>query len=139
MSGDHGRGPSDEEVQVDVTLEDDLARVEQAVDAYIRNPDDSLRKSLVGTLETLDQQLAWSDDFEGSVISAGALGYGSKGQVIGETNIAPIADDVRGTEFEAQVTLVKAAKDEVRKANAKSLEALRSASAALAANRNSGE
>jgi hypothetical protein len=86
-------------------------------------------------LEKLDAQTEQSDAYENSVIGSAALGYASKGEVVGETSIDSVVDEVPSTELNAQFALVKAAKDEVRGPTSGSFAALQSASAALVATR----
>jgi hypothetical protein len=128
-SGEAGR------IQVEVALESDLAGVEQAVAGYLKDPTDTARRSLVAALEELDDQTGQSDAYEGSVIGSGAVGYASRGEVLGETSIDPVVDEIPSAELNAQVALVTAAKDEVRNPTPETFAALRSASVTLAAAR----
>jgi hypothetical protein len=89
-------------------------------------------------LEELDDRTGQSDAYAGSVIGSGAVGYASRGEVLGETSIDSVVDEVPGAELNAQVALVTAAKDEVRGPTPDTLAALRSASATLAAAREQG-
>jgi len=125
----------DERIQVDIALEGGLARVEQSVAEYLEDPTGTTRQSLLAALEELDDQTAQSDAYEGSVIGSGAVGYASKGEVLGETSIDPVVEEIQIAELNAQVALVTAAKDEVRRLTPETLAALRSASATLAATR----
>jgi hypothetical protein len=125
-------------VPVDATLEGDIARVEQSVQEYLAQPSDDGRRSLLESLEALDARAAQSDAYRSSVIGSGALGYASKGEVIGETSLDPVVDQISGAELAAQLTLVKAAKDEVRGPTAETLATLRRASADLATTRGPG-
>jgi hypothetical protein len=125
----------EERVQVDAALESEVTRVEQSVAEYLRVPTDTARRSLLGTLETLDDQTEQSDEYEGSVIGSGAVGYASKGEVIGETNIDSVVDEIPSQELHAQIALVQAAKNEVRAPTTETFAALQSAHAALAATR----
>ena len=70
------------------------------------------------------------------MIGSGALGYASKGEVLGETSIDSVVDEVPSAELTAQLDLVKAAKEEVRGPTPATFAALQSASAALAGARN---
>jgi hypothetical protein len=119
------------QVSVDATLEGDIARVEDAVVAFLGNPTETARQLLRGTLEALDAQTDQSDAYGRSVIGSAALGYASKGEVLGETSLDSVVDEVPSAELHAQFALVKAAKDEVRSPSPTSLAALRTASAAL--------
>jgi hypothetical protein len=140
MFGRQKNHPDGEEGQipVDATLEGDIARVEQAVADYLEDPTDATRQGLLGALETLDDQTEQSDAYEGSVIGSAALGYASKGEVLGETSIDSVVDEVPSAELRAQLALVKAAKDEVRGPSPDTLVSLRSALAGLAQTRNQG-
>ena len=134
MFGRHKQqaGGSDERVQVDAALEGDVAQVEQSVTEYLLDPADATRRSLLAALETLEDQTDQSDAYNESVIGSGALGYASKGEVLGETGIDSIVDEVSSKELNAQVALVNAAKDEVRGPTPGTFAALQSAHAALA-------
>ena len=125
----------EERVQVDAALESDVTRVEQSVAEYLRDPTDASRRSLLAALETLDDQTDQSDAYEGSVIGSGAVGYASKGEVIGETSIDSVVDEIPNEELHAQIALVQAAKNEVRGPTTETFAALQSAQAALAATR----
>jgi hypothetical protein len=140
MVGHHKKrsGGEGERIQVDLALESDLARVEQAVADYLKDPTGATRQSVLAALEKLDDQAGQSDAYEGSVIGSGAVGYASKGEVLGETGIDSVVDEIPSSELHAQVVLVTAAKDEVRRPTPHTLAALRSASDALAAKRDQG-
>jgi hypothetical protein len=125
----------DERVQVDAALEGEVARVEQSVAEYLRAPIDASRQSLLAALEALDEQADQSDAYKGSVIGSGAVGYASKGEVIGETSIDSVVDEIPSQELHAQIALVQAAKNDVRGPTAETFAALQSAQAALAATR----
>jgi hypothetical protein len=122
-----------EELAVDVTFEDDLRQVEEAVAAYLERPDDDRRTELLAFLERLDDQIAQSEAFDTN--SAFAFGFGAAPRVavVGETTDSPVVEEVVPAEFQAQTTLVRAAKAEVREPSPAALEALRSASADLQA------
>ena len=124
-----------EPVQVDAALEGDVARVEQSVTAYLQSQTDAARRSLVAALEKLDDQTDQSDAYRESVIGSGALGYASKGEVLGETSIDSVVDEVPNAELHAQIALVQAAKDEVRRSTSETLTALQASQTALAATR----
>ena len=66
------------------------------------------------------------------------LGYAWKGDVVGETSLEPLVDEVPSAELAAQFELVKAAKAEVRGPTAATFAALQAASRALAEARNRG-
>jgi hypothetical protein len=119
-------------VSVDATLEGDIEQVEQSVAGYLRDPSDVSRGSLLAALQGLDAQTDQGDAYRESVIGSGALGYASKGEVLGETGIDSVVDEVPSAELSAQFDLVKAAKQEVRAPSAVTFAALQAASAALA-------
>jgi hypothetical protein len=128
----------DDDVAVDATLELVLGVVEEAVDAYLQDPSAPVRAQLLAALESLDQRIASSDAYESSTIGSAALGYSTKGAVIGETSGASAAEEIHGAELQAQTVLVKAAKDEVREPTAETLRRLRAARHTLAAVRGQG-
>jgi len=119
-------------ISVDAALESDIAQVEQSVADYLRDPGAERRQTLVAALERLNAQTDQSDAYEQSVIGSGALGYASKGEVLGETGIDSVVERVPSADLTAQFDLVKAAKDEVRESTPTTFAALRAASAALA-------
>lgn len=132
------QGTDHERVQVDAALEGDVAQVEQCVAAYLQGQTDAARRSLVTALEKLDDQTDQSDAYRESVIGSGALGYASKGEVLGETSIDSVVDEIPNAELHAQIALVQAAKDEVRRSTSETLAALQASQAALAATRDQG-
>ena len=138
MFGRHKKQASGEAVQVsvDAALEGDIEQVEQSVAGYLRDPTDQSRGSLLAALEGLDAQTDQCDAYRESVIGSGALGYASKGEVLGETSIDSVVDEVPSAELTAQLDLVKAAKEEVRGPTPGTFAALGAASAALAGARN---
>jgi hypothetical protein len=131
-------GGEEGQIQVDASLEGEVARVERSVAEYLHDPTDATRRTLLDALEKLDDQTDQSDAYRESVIGSGALGYASKGEVVGETGLDSVVDEVPSTELHAQVALVHAAKDEVRGPTPGTFAALQSASAALAATRDEG-
>jgi hypothetical protein len=118
----------EEEVDVDVTLERDISLVEQAVDSYLKNPNESLRKDLLAVLEELDDQIAQGDDYHGRLEFPFAAPVST---VVGATNPSSVGEQMPSAEFQAQVTLVKAAKNAVTRLTPDSLGELRAASEAL--------
>jgi hypothetical protein len=123
----------DDDVVVDAALELALGTVEDAVDAYLQDPSAPLRAQLRAALESLDQRIDSSDAYESSTIGSAALGYSTKGAVIGETGSASAAEEIPGAELRAQTALVKAAKEEVRAPAPETRRALRAAHHTLAA------
>jgi hypothetical protein len=140
MFGRHKKkaGGGDTNISVDATLEGEIAQVEQSVADYLSDPTDDARQSLRAALERLDAQTDQSDAYGESVIGSGALGYASKGEVLGETGIDSVVDEIPSAELAAQFDLVKAAKEDVRGPTAATFTAMRSASIALALARNQG-
>ncbi len=131
-------GGEGQRIQVDAALEGGVARVERSAAVYLHHPTEATRRSLLAALEELDDQTDQSDAYKESVIGSGALGYASKGEVVGETGIDSVVDEVTSMELQAQVALVTAAKNEVRGPTPATFAALQSASAALAATRHQG-
>lgn len=121
----------EEDIPVDAALEGDIALVEQSIAEYLKNPTDASRQSLLVVLKRLDDQTDRSDAYDSSVIGSAALGYASKGEVLGETSIESVVEEVPGAELKAQVALVKAAKNEVRWPSLDTFASLQSAYAAL--------
>jgi hypothetical protein len=132
------RSDAKDDVAVDATLERDIERVEASTAEHLKSPSDMTRQSLFEALERLDDQTDRGDAYESSVIGSAAWGYASKGEVLGETSIDPVVDEIAGAELHAQVALVKAAKSEVRGRSPDTLAGLRSAFAALASIRSKG-
>jgi hypothetical protein len=137
MPGHHPDQPDPEQrVTVDVTLEQDIGAAERAVEAYLENPGDDSRRELLLVLERLDQQIDLGDAYESTVIGSGALGFSTKGSVVGETSNSSVAEDIPGQELELQTELVKAAKREVTGPTPATMAGLNAANQALAAFRN---
>jgi hypothetical protein len=124
------RPTGEQEMPVEIHLENDVATVEHAVEAYLENSTDGQRKDLLAALERLDDQITLSDAYESRWRSIYAVG--TSHTVVGETGPNSIAEEVPSPEFSAQVALVKAAKEEVRGPSPQTLADLRTASAALA-------
>ena len=83
--------------------------------------------------ENLLAQAEEGDAYGSSVIGSAALGYASKGEVLGETGLDSVVAEVPSSELHAQFALVKAAKDEVRGPTSRTFAALRAAHTTLAA------
>jgi len=124
--------PEDPDADVDVHLEQDITMVEQATEAFLGDPSERQRQVLLSALESLDRRTAASDAYEENVVGSAAFGFSSKGSVIGETGVNPIAEVVPASVLRAQIDLVKAAKVAVTVPGPSGLEALRAARAALA-------
>jgi hypothetical protein len=125
--GTEGQPDPEQQVEVDVTLEQDISIVEQAVENYLQNPNDSLRKDLLDALEELDNQLADGDAYHAQVRIVAP-----ESTIVGATSNTSIGEELPATEFQAQVALVKAAKTAVIRVTTETLTDLRAASEALA-------
>jgi hypothetical protein len=123
--------PVEQEVDVEIRLEHDITLVQDATDAFLGNPSEASRQSLLTALEGLDRQTAASDAFEESIVGSAVFGAPIKGSVIGETSLNPIAEELPSSVFRAQVTLVKAAKAAVESPGTDTLHALHLASSSL--------
>ncbi len=133
MFGRYRKKPAQERpLAVDATLERSLATVEEAIRSFLDDPIDGRRKGLVA-LEELDLQTHASVAFGENVIGSGAVGNSTKFSVIGETSANPIAEAVPATDFQAQIALVRAAKEAVVDRGHDKLLVLRDADASLAA------
>lgn len=125
--------PQSTEADVEVHLEWDIDAVQQAVTAFLQNAGDGERQSLVTVLDRLDDQVDLGDAYTASVVGSPLFGQTPKGDVLGETSSTPMAQEVPGAVFRAQVALVRASKAAIQNPGPSSLETLRTASAALAA------
>jgi hypothetical protein len=125
----------DELVQVDATLQRLLRAVEGEVDAYLRHQTPELLQALERALARLDAQTAESDAWISGVTNTASWGVDPKGTVIGETGSLTIAEDVPSAQLNAQIELVKAAKQVVQNATAQTVGALEQARAGLDASR----
>jgi hypothetical protein len=134
MVGKHAdkEGPEIPEAAVEVHLEWDIDAVQQAVVAFLRNPNDGARQSLLTELEKLDNQLDLSDAYAASVDDSPIFGSALKGDVLGETSSHSMAEEVPGPVVRAQVALVRAAKTAIRDPSPGAIGELRTASDALA-------
>jgi hypothetical protein len=127
--------PVERDVPVDATLVRLLRTVEGEVDAYLQHQTPESLHALEEAIGRLDAQTADSDAWIAGVTDTASWGVDPKGTVIGETGNVPIVEDVPGAELNAQIELVKAAKQVVREATPQSLGALLEARAALDAQR----
>jgi hypothetical protein len=116
-----------QEVDVDRVLETDICAVEQAVDNYLESSTDALGQDLMAALESLDDRLALCDAYH----SRFRL-LQTSSPVVGATSLNPIAEDIPSPEFQAQVALVKAAKQEVLRRTPETFADLRAAAEAVA-------
>jgi hypothetical protein len=131
VKSDEGGQHSDDGLTVDATFEECLHEIEAAAAAYLSRPLDDNRAALQTCLERLDEQIEQSEAFDANSRLTTAFGSVPRFAIVGDTTEHPVVEQVLAAEFTAQVALVRAAKDEVRDPSPRSLEALRSASAAL--------
>jgi len=132
-----GHEDGQDEIAVDISLASDLHAVEASVASYVKDPSAAARNQLLVALEALDERINQSDAYESSVAGSGALGFSSKGSVVGETSAASIAEEIPEAEWQAQTILIRAAKQEVTTPSPDHLAALSAAHQALAAARSS--
>jgi hypothetical protein len=131
--GDVPDGPDrdDQLVQVDATLQRLLGAVEREVDEYLRHQTPELLHALEQALARLDAQTAESDAWISGVTNTASWGVDPKGTVVGETGSFTIAEDVPSAELNAQIELVKAAKQVVQRATTQTVGALEQARVGL--------
>jgi hypothetical protein len=127
--------PVERAVPVDAMLAQYLRTLESEVDAYLRHQTSEHRQALEEALARLDAQTADSDAWIAGVTNTASWGVDPKGAVIGETGNFPIAEDVPGAELNAQIELVKAAKQVVQNDTPQTVRVLEQARAALEASR----
>ena len=123
--------PADRVVPVDATLAQLLRALESEVDAYLQHQTSEHLRALEDAVARLDAQTADSDAWIAGVTNTASWGVDPKGTVIGETGNFPIAEDVPGAELNAQIELVKAAKQVVHDDTPQTVSALTQARAAL--------
>jgi hypothetical protein len=132
-SHDHGRPDGDQPIAVDEGLEQAIDAVEAAVDAYLDTASSDRHDALVAALAHLDELVALGDGYTNRV-AATRWGYGvSPGaSVLGARGSSPIAEDLPTRVLQAQVALVRCAKDAVTDGGAAASSALRNAAEELA-------
>ena len=132
---DHGvdEEQPEQRVEVDITLEDDIALVESVVAAYLEHQDDEHLAELRRALEELDAQTDRSDAWSIESARHWNLDRMSLQEAIGQTGPVPHAEVMPASELQGQVTLVKAAKEVVRHPGIQTVATLASARAALEA------
>ena len=87
----------EEGIPVDATLEGDIEEVEQAVARYLGDATDAPRPRcwrpwsvwMIGRIRVIT--------YQNSVIGSAAIGFASKGEVLGETNLDPLSTRFRRT------------------------------------------
>jgi len=132
MFGHRGRSDDQEQgapVDVDLVLERDIEGVERAVGRYLDGLTEELRKELMARLEALDDQTYLADAYMAKGVPVPRVSP----SVIGATSYGSIAEHLPGSEFEAQVALVKAAKSVVIRLTPESVAELRAAYSVLEA------
>jgi cell division septum initiation protein DivIVA len=120
----------EEDVEVDIDLEGDLSAVENAVEDYLQSPDAARHKDLLAALEELDEQIAQGDAYMATLRFPFV---GAPSSVIGATNSSSPGEEVPSSAFQAQVALVKAAKNAVTRLTPEILSDLRAAYEAVEA------
>ncbi len=132
---DHADAEKDErpeqQLEVEVTLEDDIELVEQAVVSYLEHQDSERLSQLRAALERLDAQTDRSDAWTMEMARQLRWATMSTQSVIGQTSVIPHAEEIPSSELKSQVTLVKAAKEVVRHPNLQTVGALTAAQSAL--------
>ena len=104
--------------------------VEQAVDSFLQNPNESLRRDLLTALEELDDQLAQGDAYHARLRM-----FTGQSTIVGATSATSVGQELPATEFQAQVAPVKAAKNAVVRLTPDTLADVRAASDAVAESR----
>ena len=123
-----GQRDGDQPVAVDEGLEQAIEGVEAAVDAYLDTASSDRRDALVSAIGHLDELVALGDDYTfrrtttgwGSGVSPGA-------SVLGARDSTPIAEELPTRVLQAQLALVRWAKDALADGGPTAWEALRSA------------
>ncbi len=111
----HGaEAPRPSDAQVEIHLELDLDEVGRSVSAFLQDPTEGSRRALSEELDTLDAQIDLGDTYAASIVDSSIFGQSPKGSVLGETSSHSIAESVPGAVLQAQITLVRAAKNVVR-------------------------
>jgi hypothetical protein len=109
--GKRGGASQDQAMAVDAELEDHIRAIEGLAGGYLRNPqDEATRQALAAELEKSDDQTARADAY--SNFRAVLVRYQvPRSPLIGATFDTSIGEDVPGAGFQAQVALVKAARN----------------------------
>ena len=108
MSTDRARyrPAREQELAVDAGFEEAVGLVEVSVDTYLDGPARGDRAGLVAALQRLDERIAESSAYEGSVMGSGALGMTDKFSTIGGTGAGALTEDVPAGELRLQADLV---------------------------------
>jgi hypothetical protein len=133
---EHGH---DEGIAVDATLEDDIAQVVAAIDTFLLHQGVAQQQALRAALDHLNAQIDRSDAYHSSALAPSTYhGMTSMYQVFGETSRNPVVDQVPAPTLQAQVELVRAAKEVVRTPTPGALERIRVARQVLRDTEKSG-
>jgi len=127
-----GGASQDQVIAVAVQLEDCIRTIEGLAGGYLRSPQDqATRQALEAELDKLDDQTARADAY--SNFRAVLVRYQvPRSWLIGATCDTSTGEDVPSAEFQAQVALVKAAKNAIRDTTAEARSALQRANDELA-------
>jgi len=130
---DRPRPGDDAPIAVDLGLEQAIGDVEVAVDAYLDAASVDRRDALMAALDGLDALVNLGDDYTDRSPARGSV-YGTIGlsSVLGARGPASFAEDVPRRVLQAQITLVRRAKEELQAGGPAPSTALREAVRALA-------
>jgi hypothetical protein len=123
---DKGRARPPAVFQVDAALEELLDQVEAEAGAYATHPGVVERTTLRDLLTTLDEYVARGDAHRDGFFQSPALGFTTRGAVIGATSPEPVVEEVPVRVFQRQAELVVAAKREIQTPTHDTMDALRS-------------
>jgi hypothetical protein len=116
---------------VAIALELGITRVVESVDAYLATPSERGRAELLRVLGLLDDETAAADAYTGLWTPAARYGGPGISHALGATSAYSAVGEEPVKVFDAQVVLVRAAKQQVLNPSAANLEALRSAAEVL--------
>jgi len=119
------------ELEVDAMLERDILAVKAAVDTYLDSPGPDCRRDLVAALRRLDHQIALGDAYHNRFVGVSNVGLLPRSSAVGATSNHSVSQEVRSSEFRAQVAMVRAAKSVVASPSPGSLASLHEAREAL--------
>jgi hypothetical protein len=122
-------------VEVDAHLEWDVEAVQWPVAVFLNAGEEESRQLLMTALERLGDQIDLGDAYVESIVDSAIFGQAPKGTILAETSRHSIAEEIPETVLQAQVSLVRTAKNAMRDPNPGILEDLQNASAALEAAR----
>jgi hypothetical protein len=117
---------------VDEGLEQAIDAVDAAVDAYLEMASTELRAALVTALGHLDELVALGDDYTNRMgATRWAYGVSPGASVLGARGSSPIAEELPTRVVQAQIALVRCAKEAVVDGGPATSDALRSAAEEL--------